>query len=107
MKNGKRSLMILLIIILMLTIFLIYKNYFISDEKYIKAEDYIVLNKPEVFVKEGDSYNLYDHISTNKEDISWTSSDENVVIVDEDGNVKGLQSGSAIRTDNVGDITEE
>ena len=107
MKNGKRSLMILLIIILMLTIFLIYKNYFVSDEKYIKAEDYIVLNKPEVFVKEGDSYNLYDHISTNKEDISWTSSDENVVIVDEDGNVKGLQSGSAIITVNVGDIKEE
>ena len=71
----------------------------------------ITLDKQETTIKKGDTvdlkviYNPED--TTDSKDVTWTSSDNTVASVDEDGTVTALKDGTTTITAKVGDLTAD
>lgn len=64
----------------------------VSCEVVVEAPDSIALDKTELTMNIGDIYTLV----ANMEDVSWSSSDEKVATVDENGKVLAMGTGTAI-----------
>lgn len=75
-------------------------NYYVFEYEYTKVTS-VALNQSNKTVKLGDEFKLLATITPDEakfKEVSWSSSNDNVATVDDEGNVKAVSVGSAIIT---------
>ncbi len=103
MKNNLLNKIIIIIVALIIIClgFLLFHNY-LENKKIV-----FNINDQELFIKKGESQLINFTLENAKTNVTWESSDSNIAIVDESGNITGINYGKVTITGSIMDKEEE